>query len=461
MPADLGGEFPKDLQGQLTSILHAAALVRWQQLSSVEDDAHRVSHSGPGAAAWLLAFPGGPGAGEQRRVLHWPDAHFLTALQTRLGVPLSPLLAAGLSGTGLPCWKPRVMMSDESDVMDMEATPTGAVSQTATAPSEEGAREGLLPPSPHVHGTGGLAGSTAGAAPTPSHRQSVPASRGRQHDRDHCGPHKRRHVTPRGRSLPLCPNGGFGIATHDCLAAVLATLASRRSAGAFPGPHRYATAKHAAIARWMHSLAPGRSDWRVPDVAAPCVSGGGLFVDSTIHHITPTRVEHARDGRSCVLGGLHQEEASKYAHYKDEMASGGPMAPGIGMFVPFVVTSGGLLSPTALWLLRQWARHRAGSGEDGGDNRARGSASRSFCRHGIRLLSTFLHRWNAFHIHEAAAELAEQLGTHEEPVRDPYLSPVALRHFGQEFVELLTPSQELDLADIDVAGLESAAAMSA
>ena len=194
VPADLDGNFPEDLQSRLTSILHAAALVQWQQLSSVEDDAHRVSHSGPGAAAWLLAFPGGPGAGEQRRVLDWPDAHFLTALQTRLGVPLSPLLAAGLSVTGLPCWKSRVMMSDESDLLDTEAMLTGAVSQAATTPSEEGAREGLLPPSPHVHRTGGLAGSTAGAAaPTPSHRQSVPASIGRQHDRDHCGPHKRRH----------------------------------------------------------------------------------------------------------------------------------------------------------------------------------------------------------------------------------------------------------------------------
>ena len=58
----------------------------------------------------------------------------------------------------------------------------------------------------------------------------------------------------------------------------------------------------------------------------------------------------------------------------------------------------------------------AGSGEDEGPH---GSASQSFRRHGIRLLSTYLHRWNAFHIHEAAAELAEQLNTREEPVRDP------------------------------------------
>ena len=131
--------------------------------------------------------------------------------------------------------------------------------------------------------------------------------------------------------------------------------------------------------------------------------------------------------------------------------------------MPFVVTSGGLFSPTALRLLRQWAHHHAGSGEDNGPH---GSASQSFRRHGIRLLSTFLHRWNAFHIHEAAAELAEQLSTREDTLRSLSVTPILAQWHSAtlaspELVELLTPSQELDLADIDVAGLASAASMSA
>ena len=151
--------------------------------------------------------------------------------------------------------------------------------------------------------------------------------------------------------------GGYSISTHDSLALALASVAPPRPMGAWPaaGATRYATAVKQAIKRRLHSLAPGR-EWSAPDVAAP----GDTFIDVTVAHITPSRVNGARDGRSCVLRALHQEEGQKRAHYMRELAPGGPLAPGTGSFVPFAVTDGGLFGPGAIQLLRRWARRQAG-----------------------------------------------------------------------------------------------------
>jgi len=119
VPVDLEVKSSDGIQGHLTSILDSAALVALQRLTTVEEDrdAHRINHSGPGAApAWLLPFPGGPSALEHQRVLQWPGSSFLVApaLQLRLGVPLTALLAAGMPvAGGLPCWKARVTSEPE------------------------------------------------------------------------------------------------------------------------------------------------------------------------------------------------------------------------------------------------------------------------------------------------------------------------------------------------------------
>ena len=388
----------------------------------------------------------------------------------------SVLLEAGMPTGGLPCWKLRITSEPEADATDA-TEPTGAADSAAATPCEESAREGLSSPSPRVHGAGGSAYLAGGGAqsvrlpPLSRHTGLSHRSAGRPHDPGYCGAHPRRVVSPLGRPLLVCPNGGYGISTHDSLAAALASLAPPRPLGAWPGANRFATAVKHVIKRRLASLAPGR-EWRAPDVAAP----GDTFVDITVSHITPSRLRGARDGRSCVLYALYLEETMKRSHYKNEMAPSGPLAPGTGCFVPFAVASGGLLGPAARQLLRRWAKRQAGpnsqastDGPDGGGSESQ-AATRSFLAHGIRLLSTVLHRWNACHVHAAASELAELHVL--EPARDPSsggpnagapsfggsAAPASgsHSHFGNDIAELLSSlPQELELADIDSVGLES------
>ena len=108
------------------------------------------------------------------------------------------------------------------------ATAASTADTAAAAHREEGAREGLPTPSLHVHLEGTPAGSAAAdvpVAPTPPLRLRVTASstasRLYPHDHARCGPHARRTIHQNGRALPLCPNLGFHIATHDALAGAM------------------------------------------------------------------------------------------------------------------------------------------------------------------------------------------------------------------------------------------------
>ena len=95
-------------------------------------------------------------------------------------------------------------------------------------------------------------------------------------------------------------------------------------------------------------------------------------------------------GRSSVLHELFLEDEGKLQHYQRERAPGGPLAPGKGSLVPFAITSGGLLAPSALALLKRFARARSESapGDDNADDgsvvgiKLLPSAQRAACVHG-------------------------------------------------------------------------------
>ena len=107
---------------------------------------------------------------------------------------------------------------------------------------------------------------------------------------------------------------------------------------------------------------------------------------------------------------LSAAEQAKVRHYERERAPGGPFAPGTGCFVPFVMTLGGLLAPSAIALLKRMAAVRRDVVADGEDPCA-AEASLSYLRHSVVVLSTVLQRWNACRIHAAAAELCELRST--------------------------------------------------
>ena len=83
--------------------------------------------------------------------------------------------------------------------------------------------------------------------------------------------------------------------------------------------------------------------------------------------------------------------ANKIKHYKDELGPTGPFAPGKGRFVPFAVSSGGLLAPDALGLLKHWAHCRVGEPATAGTS-ASSAASRPYLLNSLRLTSTVLQR---------------------------------------------------------------------
>ena len=445
------------LQGQLSFILHESTLLSWRRMVPVREDAIRVGQSGPCAAAWLLAFPGGPSAPEFRSILRWPGSTFFTALQMRLGAPLSILVAAGVPATGTLCWLRRqaLMVDPAADV----TTPADTDAATAAAaPPEEGAREGPSNPSPHVPGEAAPLASdddNAEGPPGTPHLSRVPplrdtAPRSRPHDATHCGRGERGNVLPDGRQLPFCANGGFNIYTHDGIAAALTSSAPSQRPDNWPG-RRYATAVKKTIGQIMVSLAPSREPWRIPDVASP---GDDIvtFVDVTIER-SAYGSHKGGDGRSNVLSALSLAAADKIKHYNDELGPSGPFAPGKGRFVPFAVSYGGLLSPDALDLLKHWARCRVG--EPATVSTSAGSAaSRPYLLNSLRLTSTVHQRWNACRIHHAAAELSEMHAEGPGPEGEVDAAN-AIRLLGPCALGLLRADpSEYGLADIDAAGLE-------
>ena len=166
----------------------------------------------------------------------------------------------------------------------------------------------------------------------------------------------------------------------------------------------------------------------------------------------------AHDGRTCVLHGLHLEDEGKLRHYQRERAPGGPLAPATGTLVPFAITSGGLLAPSAKDLLKRFARDRSAF-QDREDDLL--SASSSYLRHSVQLISTVLQRWNACRIHAAAAEYCT---LHRDPAA-PWpvgvddLQEVRRLNPGPGVRGLMSIASHYGLADIDVVGLRPVASL--
>ena len=470
----LNSDPPKDLQEHLSVLLHEGARLAFTRVASLVDDICRVSQSGPSAAACLLTFPGGPSSAAYRKVLQWPGSTFLTALQYRLGVPLSVLIAAGVPVAGTPCWLSRGQLRQAAGAAhpaeaaealvgdDVIATAAATAAATADAPREEGARGDLSPSPPRVHRSG-ASGRPAAAqliAPTSPPRQRAPApmlvAGRRPHDPALCGGNARRRILQQGRELPLCVNGGGPTKTHDSVAAALAHLAPSGPPSEWPGADRHPTADHGAISHRTQALAPG-TKWGVADVAA----SGDVFVEVTVAHPgCASRVQQnpGGDGRACVINTMYREELEKLAHYERERGPGGPFAPGKGVLVPFVVSDRGLLSPAASRLLKSFA-HKRTSVASGGDGDPLSSASKAFRVNGLRLISTVVMRWTACIIHGAATEFDEQHGHAQGPHHEPVSvdAPHMLRYLSpaEGVLNLLGSGLDsLELADIDDAGLQ-------
>ena len=206
-------------------------------------------------------------------------------------------------------------------------------------------------------------------------------------------------------------------------------------------------------------MAPG-TKWKVADVA----SDGDVFTDVTLAHpacSSRVRQNPGGDARSCVLNTMFREERAKLTHCKREREPGGPFAPGKGVFVPFVVSDRGLLSPAASRLVKSFAQRRT-SVTNGGDGEPHSAAFIAYSVNALRLISTTIMRWTACIIHGAATEF------HELHVRGPRQEPVGvdalhmLRYLGPGLdVSNLVRSEldSLELADFDDAGLQPMASL--
>ena len=488
---------PKDLQWHLTVLLHEDARLAFSRVAPLVDDIIRVNQSGPSAAAWMLAFPGGPSSPAYRQCLRWPGSTFLTVLQYRLGVPLSVLIAAGVPAGGAPCWLSRgpcgqaaggaqpagsagAPMIEEAATNDAAAAAAAAAvaaaaaaaaaaavadDDTDDAPREEGARGDLPPSPPRVHRLGASGSRSAAAHPiasaSPPRRQATPqpVAVRRPHDHARCGPHARRWVSQQGRELPLCVNGGGPTKTHDGVADALAHLAPSGPPSEWPGADRHPTARHIAVAYREQSMAPG-TKWNVVDVA----SHGDVFTDVTLAHpACNSRVleNPGGDARSCVLNTMFREETEKLKHYAREREPGGPFAPGKGVFVPFVVSDRGLLSPAASRLVQSFAKRRT-SVTSGGDGEPHSAAFTAYSVNGLRLISTTVMRWTACIIHGAATEFHElhAHGPHQEPVGVDALHMLRYLGPGLDVPNLVRSELDsLELADFDDAGLQPMASL--
>ena len=156
---------------------------------------------------------------------------------------------------------------------------------------------------------------------------------------------------------------------------------------------------------------------------------------------------------------LYGTVAKKLHHYARELAPGGPFAPGKGKFVPFVATDRGLLAPAASKLLKEFALTRTDVA-GGGDGDPRSQASKAFRVNGARTISTVIQRWMACTVHAAATEFFELNNPPAASWPVDVDAPHMLRFLGPgQATRDLSALPPLELADIDVVGLQPVASM--
>ena len=382
-------------------------------------DVCREGNSGPGAGAWLLAFPG---ATWLQSSLAWDADAFRTAVQIRLGVPLSHLIAAGMPEAGTTCF--------------MQPTAADAAVASHVFDEED------VPEDPDHHP------DSSPQARTEAHETPASCVRSSSAPRAHCD--------RLGRHLFTCKLGGFDISTHDAVARALVHCAPRAKGVGGPNGGKFPSAHSNVIQSALLALAPGRSRWHKPDVFIPAGagSGGGLdtFVDVQLTYAAtgPRCRALGRTGRgsstaaAIVAKALQRSEAAKLRHYASEgvTAPGGPCAPGVGRLVPFVMEQGGRFAPRAMSLLRCLAQARAKEDPGGGRLTPR---STTYLRSAVRLLSTRLQQMRAHRVHQAAEWLSASRGP----------APLA----GLAISETPRVSErpgEPELQDLDPLGLRSA-----
>ena len=249
---DMESPRPAQLQSALTDIVHAAKLFVWQKSVPAVRDVWRAGRTGPGAAAWLLAFPGATHPDQPS--LAWPGDTFRTAVQLHLGAPITVLSAAGLTDQPRRCWMRHVP----------DLAVLGRHADASVAP-EEGMPVGSIPPSTQAC-------------------RAAPATRGTD-GITRCGDDNHLVEPTALQDLLVCRCFGLAKRKHDAISHVLASIAPVAHATAWPGPHRLASARHDVIQNRVRDLAPGRADWPVPDVdrdpAWSLVDLGGCQSSST------------------------------------------------------------------------------------------------------------------------------------------------------------------------------------
>ena len=378
-------------QRVLSGVLHEEQLLAWRAVSPPEEQVYRAGCSGAGAFEWLLAFPGQLSS-EQRAQAEWPCLTFVTALQLRLGVPLSALLDAGFPADAeTACW--------------LRTRPPAAA---AADPDDRDA----------------LVGSTTPSTQARSPSQAPPRC---------SNAHGNRLVDSRGRLILGCVAGGGATSAHDALAAVLARLAPVPGLGAF-GPastarktqtagRRGASPDAGTVGAIFSGLAtvpaPRSGRWPAPDVYCcpspwPPSQGRPVFLDVTVHQTatadtTKVGMDRLRtvafqnaDPLAEVDAALATQESRKRQHYRGCAIPGGPLAHAV--FEPFAVEAGGRLGPAARALLRSWARAAAG---DDPRSSALSVASATVLRTHLQHVSSTFHRLQASRILRAAAWWSE------------------------------------------------------
>lgn len=189
--------------------------------------------------------------------------------------------------------------------------------------------------------------------------------------------------------------------------ALAVTSLAPRGHSAFGGAGTLPTTDRSTMRRYMQG-ATGKSNWNMPDgYVPPTAASRGLPVYIDFRCIcadTPSRL----DSGISVPAALRQTENLKSTHYKTECSTGGPMAPGRGLFVPFIVEAGGRLGLQAGNLLRCWARLAAGDPDPHDPALPLSRLASAYYTSYMRVVGVTLQRCNAIMVHQAAAWLDDQ-----------------------------------------------------
>ena len=439
------------LQHHLSSIMHDDSLNCWLLAATPAAAVRRLGCTGPGAAAWLVTCPG------YRPELAWPGDTFRTAVQLHMGCDLRQLRDAGIAADGAFCWLRRVPAVDDdasSSPPTGGARPAGDGVAAAAAAAAAGAAadaDAAIRPSP---GDGAPRGAPVGS-PVGLRTPTTRASREGANDVRRCGKHT---VQCNGHGLFRCTTGGFITRTHNAIGDVLASIAPSLPAASWPGAARCgAVSSHKAVAARARSIAPRLAGkWACADVAIPQRDGTTMFIDARFTSSVTAAIDDAAPSpafcaEAYVAAHLRAQEAAKVRHYTNNgaLAAGGPMAPGVGSLVAFVVDNGGRLSPAAQRVLRTFAQAAAGDAPSAAGGTLSRNA-RTLLRSYHSLLSTTVHKWLACIVHQAA----------EWRVEDTPASPLT---GATPFSVIAGPSMRRDpslysrsLADVDSLGLDLA-----